>query len=110
MNTDSTIKNTCELIKCPWCKGDEKMEQQHDLEWGVPVYDDKLLFEFLILEGAQAGLSWRTVLNKREGYRVAFSNFNVEKVANFDEEDVDRLIADSNIIRNKLKINAAINK
>jgi DNA-3-methyladenine glycosylase I len=80
----------------------------HDEEWGVPVHDDRLHFEFLILEGAQAGLSWNTVLNKREAYRKAFRSFDVHKVARFGQRDVDRLLADAGIIRNRAKIAAAI--
>jgi DNA-3-methyladenine glycosylase I len=81
----------------------------HDKEWGVPVHDDRLLFEFLTLEAAQAGLSWYTVLRKRENYRVAFEHFDPEKVAKYDEKRVQRLLGNSGIIRNRLKINAAIN-
>ena len=81
----------------------------HDHEWGRPVYDDKLLFEFLILEGMQAGLSWLIVLKKRENFRKAFDNFNPELIAQYDQEKIDRLLQDKGIIRNKLKINAAIN-
>jgi len=80
----------------------------HDTEWGVPVHSDPTLFEFLILEGAQAGLTWQTILNKRKGYRKAFSNFNAKKIARYGAKDVKRLLADSGIIRNRLKIAAAI--
>jgi len=80
----------------------------HDLEWGVPVYDDRLLFEFLILEGAQAGLSWSTVLKKRDSYRAAFDNFEIEKVAAYDEAKVAELLANPGIVRNRLKIASAI--
>lgn len=80
----------------------------HDKEWGVPVHDDRVLFEFLILEGAQAGLSWRTILHKRENYRKAFSNWDVRKIARYGEKDVARLLADEGIVRNKLKVAAAI--
>lgn len=97
-----------EIIRCDWCGNDPLYIKYHDEEWGKPVYDDKVLFEFLILEGAQAGLSWITILKRRAGYRKAFADFNVEKVAAFDEEDVDRLMNDPGIIRNKLKVNAAI--
>ena len=81
----------------------------HDLEWGVPVYDDQTLFEFITLESAQAGLSWYTILKKRQGYKNAFANFDVNKVALFTQDDVERLMLDENIVRNRLKINATIN-
>ena len=84
------------------------MIEYHDREWGVPVHDDQKLFEFLILEGAQAGLAWQTVLNKRENYRKAFDGFQVEKIARYGTKDVERLLADSGIIRNRLKIAATI--
>ena len=80
----------------------------HDLEWGVPVHDDRSLFEFLVLEGAQAGLSWSTILKKREGYREAFAGFDPRKVAAFTPADVDRLLADSRIVRNRLKVESAV--
>jgi DNA-3-methyladenine glycosylase I len=84
------------------------MAAYHDNEWGVPLHDDRLLFEILTLEGAQAGLSWSTILNRREGYRRAFANFDLEQVAAFDNRDVERLIADTGIIRNRQKIMATI--
>ena len=84
------------------------MIEYHDKEWGVPVHDDRKLFEFLILEGAQAGLAWQTVLNKRENYRKALDGFQVEKIARYGTRDVERLLADSGIIRNRLKIAATI--
>jgi len=96
-------------MKCKWALSSVSEEKYHDHEWGVPVHDDRLLFEFLILEGAQAGLSWSTVLNKREGYRKAFDNFEAKIIANYDEIKVQQLLGNSEIIRNKLKINAAIN-
>lgn len=95
--------------RCAWCGTDPLYVKYHDEEWGKPVYDDRILFEFLILEGAQAGLSWITILRRREGYRKAFANFDVQKVANFTQNDVDRLMQDTNIIRNRLKIMAAVN-
>ncbi len=97
------------LKRCNWCGNDPLYIKYHDEEWGKPVHDDLVLFEFMILEGAQAGLSWITILRRREGYRKAFANFEVEKVAAFNEEDVERLMKDESIIRNKLKIAAAIN-
>lgn len=99
---------TADLIRCHWCGNDPLYIKYHDEEWGKPVYDDKILFEFLILEGAQAGLSWITILRRREGYRKAFADFDVEKVAAFTEADVERLMADPGIIRNQLKVNSAI--
>jgi DNA-3-methyladenine glycosylase I len=94
--------------RCAWGTGDPLEAEYHDKEWGVPSHDDRRLYEFLVLEGAQAGLSWRTVLSKRENYRRAFANFNPSKVANFTERDVRRLLADQGIVRNKLKVAAAI--
>lgn len=96
------------LNRCFWCGTDPLYVKYHDEEWGVPVYDDQKLFEFLILEGAQAGLSWITILKRREGYRKAFANFDVKKVAKFSEKDFERLINDEGIIRNKAKIQSAI--
>lgn len=96
--------------RCPWLDTTKPdYVAYHDKEWGVPVYDDNVLFEFLVLESAQAGLSWYTILKKREGYRQLFAEFNVKKVANFSNEDVERLMLDPSIIRNRLKIKAAIN-
>ncbi|CAM4183979.1 DNA-3-methyladenine glycosylase I [Pedobacter westerhofensis] len=97
-----------ELKRCSWCGSDPLYIKYHDEEWGKPVRDDRILFEFLILEGAQAGLSWITILRRREGYRKAFAGFDVHKVAAFDAGDVERLMNDPGIIRNKLKVNAAI--
>jgi DNA-3-methyladenine glycosylase I len=96
-----------DLIRCPW-PSNELSIRYHDLEWGVPVHDDRLLFEHLILEGAQAGLSWQTVLNKRENYRAAFDNFEAEKIARYGEKKVAQLLANEGIIRNRLKIRATI--
>ena len=96
-----------EKSRCPW-PTDELYIRYHDEEWGVPVHDDRRLFEFLILEGAQAGLSWRTVLNKRENYRKAFDNFDAEKIARYNAAKVARLLQDEGIIRNRLKIQSAI--
>ncbi len=95
-------------MRCPWCLADPLYLQYHDQEWGVPVHDDVRLFEFLILEGAQAGLSWLTVLRKRENYRRAFDNFDFWKVACFDEKKINSLLADPGIIRNRIKIGSAI--
>jgi len=96
------------LVRCPWCLGSEAYVRYHDEEWGIPVHDDRLLFEFLILEGAQAGLSWSTILNKRENYRRAFAGFDPGKVARFGAGDVKRLVSDAGIVRNRLKIESAI--
>jgi DNA-3-methyladenine glycosylase I len=94
--------------RCEWAK-DEPNTTYHDEEWGKPQHDDQKLFEFLILEGAQAGLSWTTILNRREGYRKAFSNFDVKRVSKYTQKHVEKLLQDESIIRNKLKINSAIN-
>lgn len=96
------------LIRCAWSGNDPQMCEYHDKEWGAPVHDDRILFEFLILEGAQAGLSWHTVLNKRENYRKAFSRFDAKKIARYTPEDAARLMANPGIIRNRLKIDATI--
>src|SRR5438093_9712271 len=93
--------------RCPWATTDP-MSAYHDPEWGVPLHDDRNLFEFLILEGAQAGLSWSTILNKRNNYRRAFDNFDARKVAKYDARKVKKLLADSGLVRNRLKIAAAI--
>jgi DNA-3-methyladenine glycosylase I len=95
--------------RCEWAGEEKLMREYHDKEWGVPVHDDRELFEFLILEGAQAGLSWATILKRRDGYRKAFAKFDVFKVAQFTDKDISNLIEDTGIIRNKLKINSAIN-
>ncbi|HJT79881.1 MAG TPA: DNA-3-methyladenine glycosylase I [Chthoniobacterales bacterium] len=95
------------MLRCPWATTEPNITY-HDREWGVPVHDDQTLFEFLILEGAQAGLSWTTILNKRENYRKAFDNFSAEKIAKYGARDVKRLMNDSGIVRNRLKIAAAI--
>jgi len=101
----------CELMKrrCPWAESGEPLVlRYHDFEWGVPVHDDMILFEFLVLEGAQAGLSWTTVLKKREGYRKAFAGFDPKKVALFDHKMVSKLLKDPGIIRNRRKVESAI--
>ncbi len=95
-------------IRCPWVNEDQLMIEYHDKEWGVPVHDDSLLFEFLILEGAQAGLSWTTILKKRENYRIAFDNFEPEKVAKYNEDKIEELRENSGIVRNQLKIRSAV--
>jgi len=98
------------LPRCDWCSNSyDEYILYHDLEWGVPVHDDPTHFEFLILEGAQAGLSWSTILKRREGYRKAFANFDPEKVARFDEKKIASLLTDTGIIRNRQKIFSAVN-
>ncbi len=94
--------------RCEWCGTDELYVKYHDEEWGVPVHDDKVHFEFLILEGAQAGLSWITILRKRENYKKAFDNFNVKKVARYTEKRIEKLLLNAGIIRNKLKVRSAV--
>lgn len=95
------------MQRCSWPKTERDIDY-HDQEWGVPVHDDRLLFEFLILEGAQAGLSWSTILNKRENYRRAFNNFDPRKVAKYDGKKMRSLLKDAGIVRNRLKIKAAV--
>ena len=95
--------------RCDWAGNDPLYVAYHDEEWGVPVYDDRLLFEFLVLEGAQAGLSWLTILRKRPAYRQAFSGFDPARVARFDKRKIGRLLQDAGIVRNRLKIESAIN-
>ena len=95
-------------VRCPWCGDDPLYVAYHDTEWGVPSYDERHLFEMVLLEGAQAGLSWRTVLHKREGYRRAFDGFDPERIARYDARDTARLLADPGIVRNRLKVAAAI--
>lgn len=95
--------------RCEWAGEDPLMVKYHDTEWGVPVYDDQKIFEFLVLESAQAGLSWKTILHKREGYRKHFANFDLQKVAKFTAHDVEKLLLDASIIRNRAKIEATIN-
>ena len=94
--------------RCPWAEGSDAYRAYHDLEWGVPVHDDRVFFEFLILEGAQAGLSWSTILNKRAGYRAGFVGFDPVRVARFDARRIDRLVADPGIVRHRGKIESAV--
>ncbi|MBL0421787.1 DNA-3-methyladenine glycosylase I [Ramlibacter sp. AW1] len=96
------------LARCAWCADRPLLQAYHDAEWGVPVHDDQRLFEMLTLEGAQAGLSWETVLKKREGYRQAFSGFDPQAVARFDDADVQRLVADTSIVRHRGKIESTL--
>ena len=95
--------------RCGWCLGDTLYEAYHDREWGVPVFDDETIFEFLVLETFQAGLSWITILRKRENFRKAFDNFNYKKIAAYKEEKIEELLKDAGIIRNNLKIRATVN-
>lgn len=105
---DALMNRIDPATRCPWCLGSEAYIAYHDAEWGVPVHDERLLFELLILEGAQAGLSWSTILNKRDGYRKAFDDFDARKIARYTEGKVARLLADPGIVRNRLKVAAAI--
>jgi DNA-3-methyladenine glycosylase I len=94
--------------RCPWSQGSEAYQHYHDEEWGLPTHDDRRLFEFLLLEGAQAGLSWSTILNKREGYRRAFAEFDPQRVARFTARRIEILMAQADIVRNRLKIESAV--
>src|SRR6476660_3665851 len=100
-------RQKAELTRCPWSQG-EQYTKYHDLEWGVPVHDDRLLFEFLILEGAQAGLSWATILKKRDNYRVAFDQFDPAVVAKYNKRKIESLLKDSGLVRNRLKIESSV--
>ncbi|MEK6800590.1 MAG: DNA-3-methyladenine glycosylase I [Nanoarchaeota archaeon] len=97
-----------EKQRCSWCLGNELMIKYHDEEWGVPLHDDKKLFEFFVLDAFQAGLSWQTIINKRENFRKAFHDFNIKKVAEYNEKDFQRLMNDAGIIRNRLKIQGTL--
>lgn len=98
------------IKRCVWVReGNKLYEEYHDKDWGVPVYDDRKIFEFLVLESAQAGLSWEIILKKRAGYKKAFANFDPKKVAKFGKREIERLLDDAGIIRNRLKIEAAVN-
>ncbi|SRR5579883_285159 len=94
--------------RCSWCEGNDLYIAYHDTEWGVPIHDDRVLFEFLILEGMQAGLSWITILKKRPAFRIAFDNFDAKKIVKYDKHKIKELLANAEIIRNKLKIHSAI--
>jgi len=98
-----------DIERCPWCMGNEAYMEYHDHEWGVPVYDDAKQFEFLVLESAQAGLSWLTILKRREGYRTQYDQFDVQKVATYDESRIRMMLQDTGIIRNRKKIESSIN-
>ncbi|HRH66247.1 MAG TPA: DNA-3-methyladenine glycosylase I [Bacteroidia bacterium] len=98
-----------ELVRCPWCLSSDLMKEYHDVEWGVPVHDDRKHFEYIVLDTFQAGLSWSTVLNKRENFRKAFDDFDYGKIARYKEPKIQKLLADAGIIRNKLKIYGTVN-
>lgn len=95
-------------IRCGWCGDDKLYQNYHDTEWGIPVYDDHKLFEFILLEGFQAGLSWITILKRREGFREAFDNFDYKKIAKYDDKKLQQLMIDNRIIKNRLKIQASV--
>lgn len=97
-----------EIIRCAWCGTDPLYMKYHDEEWGLPLHDDRQLFEMINLEGAQAGLSWITILRKRENYKKAFDNFNAKKIARYDEQKIQELLANEGIVRNRLKVNAVV--
>src|SRR5487761_2502156 len=105
---DQIITSQTHGQRCPWCGDDPLYVAYHDTEWGVPQHDDRTLFEFLVLEGAQAGLSWITVLRKRENYRLSFANFDAHRVATFGDAETVRLLANPGIIRNRAKIASVI--
>lgn len=104
----ANITDNTNVTRCGWCVGDPLYEKYHDEEWGKPVYNDDTLFEFLLLETFQAGLSWITVLRKRESFRKAFDGFDYKKIANYNQDKIDALLQDAGIIRNKLKVAAAV--
>lgn len=101
-------KNMDEKVRCGWCLSSEEYKAYHDLEWGNPVHDDNLLFEFLTLEGAQAGLSWATILKKRDGYRKAFANFDPKKVAKFTDAQIEKILLRPDVVRNRLKVTSTV--
>jgi DNA-3-methyladenine glycosylase I len=103
------METNSEPFRCPWCLKFEQYIKYHDEEWGVPVHDDRVHFEFLILEGAQAGLSWSMILKKREGYRKLFADFDPVRVARFTEKKLEKILLDPGIVRNRLKVYAAVN-
>ena len=97
------------IIRCPWANSSQEMQDYHDHEWGVPLYNEQRFFEFLCLEGAQTGLSWQTILKRRDGYREAFHDFDMHKIANMTADDIETLMQNTGIIRNRLKIKSVIN-
>ena len=106
---DNSEPSGSDICRCSWCLNNEDYIKYHDREWGKPLKNNKKLFEFLVLDGAQAGLSWLTILRRRNGYREAFDGFDPEKIARYSQKDIKRLLSDTRIIRNKLKISSAIN-
>ena len=106
--TKPPVASSGRTTRCTWCGTDPLYVAYHDHEWGVPVHDDRLLFEFLVLEGAQAGLSWLTILRKREAYRQAFDRFDPERVARYSQRRVEKLLANPGIVRNRLKVESAV--
>ncbi len=102
------VENALPRVRCAWSGNDALYQAYHDQEWGVPLHDERALFEFLILEGAQAGLSWITILKKRASYREAFNDFDAERVARYDESKIAQLLLNPGIVRNRLKVNAAV--
>ena len=106
--TKPPVASSGRTTRCTWCGTDPLYVAYHDYEWGVPVHDDRLLFEFLVLEGAQAGLSWLTILRKREAYRQAFDGFDPERVARYSQRRVEKLLANPGIVRNRLKVESAV--
>jgi DNA-3-methyladenine glycosylase I len=106
--SDAELVMADEIQRCPWCGTDPLYVEYHDKEWGIPVHDDRVLFEFIILEGAQAGLSWITILRKRENYRKALSNFDMQRMAHFTEDDLLQLMDNPGIVRNRLKVESFV--
>ncbi len=106
--TTRAPKKAKDPVRCDWCKSDPAYIAYHDSEWGVPVRDDRVLFEFLLLEGAQAGLSWLTILRRRDAYRQAFADFDPDAVARFDRRKIGKLLLDPGIVRNRLKVESAV--
>jgi DNA-3-methyladenine glycosylase I len=104
----TAVSTSNSKTRCPWCLGSEAYIAYHDREWGTPVHDERTLFELLILEGAQAGLSWSTILNKRDNYRKAFDDFDARRIARYSDKKIASLLADAGIVRNRLKISATI--
>ncbi|QMU56702.1 MAG: DNA-3-methyladenine glycosylase I [Candidatus Mycalebacterium zealandia] len=102
------MKESAPRKRCDWAQGSDLLARYHDSEWGTPLHDDLRHFEFLLLDGAQAGLSWRTILNKRENYSVAFDSFNPQKISRYKDAKINKLLADEGIVRNRLKIHSAI--
>ncbi len=108
-NSKSVIRNSKSIERCPWSLSSELMMHYHDTEWGIPVHDDQLLFEYIVLDTFQAGLSWSTILNKRENFRKAFDDFDYKKISRYTEKKIQKLLVDEGIIRNKLKIYGTVN-